>query len=100
MFLIYTFANGLLYFKLAEVYLAPFAIAVVVAAYLLRRWLFPFRIRCASCAKTLSFEQIVYRDSNLCDDCAPRIEEPKGSGETKTDNAEVSSVEDEEPAGR
>lgn len=99
-FLIYTFANGLLYFKLAEVYLAPFAIAVVVAAYLLRRWLFPFRIRCASCAKTLSFEQIVYRDSNLCDDCAPRIEEPKGSGETKTDNAEVSSVEDEEPAGR
>lgn len=99
-FLVYTFANGLLYFKLAEWYLAPFGIAIVAGAFLLRKWLFPFRIRCASCAKALTFEQIVYRDSNLCDDCTPKIENPEAAAEAESDDAEASSVEDEEPAGR
>jgi hypothetical protein len=99
-FLTYTFANGLIYFKLTEWYLAPFGVAIGLGAYMLRKWLFPFRIRCASCAKTLTFEQMVYRDSNLCDDCTPRIEEPQDAVEEETANGEAPSADDEETAGR
>ncbi|WP_455381177.1 hypothetical protein [Salinispira pacifica] len=90
-FIIYTFSNMLLYFKLSEWFLAPFGAAVVVGAYLLRKWLFPFRLRCASCSKTLTFEQMIYRDDNLCDDCAPKPEEESAAVEQQEESV------DEEP---
>ncbi|HUX11920.1 MAG TPA: hypothetical protein VMW87_02780 [Spirochaetia bacterium] len=77
-FLIYTFANSIVYFKWSEWLLLPFGVVTLTAGVLLRKWVFPFRFRCPSCEKTLSFEQIIYRDSNFCDDCTPAVEPPAG----------------------
>ncbi len=85
-FLIYTFANSLVYFKLSEWLLLPFGLAAATAGVLLRKWLFPFRYRCPSCEKTLTFDQIIYRDSNLCDDCAPVIVPPHEDGDQSSDS--------------
>ncbi len=45
--------------------LAAFAVSLVI----FRKKLWPWRLKCVSCGKTLTWDAIFSRDSNLCDDC-------------------------------
>lgn len=44
-------------------------IAVLVAGFIGRKRLFPYSGKCRSCGKKLKIDQILFIDSQLCDQC-------------------------------
>lgn len=61
-------------FGLTDVYLVPALAVITLAAYLLRRTMFPYRMACPDCGKrhdifTAEFKNIYVFDDNLCDAC-------------------------------
>jgi hypothetical protein len=96
-FLLFTFANSLVTFKLPEWLLLVFFAAAAVVGWLLREHMFPFRFRCKSCSKTLTFDQIMFNDANLCADCLPKDEQPvQAEPSAETDQEEEEEEEEEE----
>lgn len=45
--------------------------AVIAAAWAARRFLLPFRLRCARCGQRLPAARVLADDANLCARCAP-----------------------------
>lgn len=41
----------------------------ILAGFLLRKWVWPFKRRCVKCGKDLTITQILSIDENKCDDC-------------------------------
>ncbi|MDC7126769.1 MAG: 8-oxo-dGTP diphosphatase [Spirochaetales bacterium] len=60
---------------LPDYLLIPGAAIVIIAAIILRKKAFPYKLKCQSCGKTLSFDRIMYHDSNMCAECDPPNEE-------------------------
>lgn len=58
-------------YRLADLWLAPAASALVALAIWQRRRLFPYRLTCAQCGKPLSAERVLFRGSNACSACDP-----------------------------
>jgi len=63
---------------LTDIYLVPALLAVAIAAYLLRKRMFPYRLTCPACGKrhdlfTADFKNIYIYDDNLCVDCRSKV---------------------------
>ena len=54
-----------------DVWLPAIAVAAVAVIVWQRRHVFPYRLRCASCAKPLGLQRILFRGDNTCERCAP-----------------------------
>jgi hypothetical protein len=55
----------------SDIWLLALAAAVIAVAVWQRRRLFPYRLRCAQCARPLGIERILFRGDNTCQKCAP-----------------------------
>jgi multisubunit Na+/H+ antiporter MnhG subunit len=66
----------MVYFHLPDVLLIPLTAAVVLAGFLLRRRVFPFRLRCVQCHQPLSSKRVLFFDSNACERCDPHEDVP------------------------
>lgn len=53
----------------SEVVIYAATIAVVIVGFLRREKLFPYKTRCISCNKRLKITQILFIDSQLCQQC-------------------------------
>lgn len=73
-FSLYIYAYGIIHFNLSEWLLLIFAGLIGLLVGIYRKTFLPFRLRCRSCSKNLSFDRIVYSDSNLCLECAEKEE--------------------------
>ncbi|MDC7226402.1 MAG: 8-oxo-dGTP diphosphatase [Spirochaetales bacterium] len=60
---------------LSDYFLLAGVAIVAVAAYILREKAIPYKIKCVSCGERMSFERIMYYDSNMCEKCDPPVEE-------------------------
>jgi 8-oxo-dGTP diphosphatase len=75
--------------------IAAAAAAMAIVVYLLRSRLFIFRLKCVSCGKTLSFNDVIYHDDNLCSDCRKELEpEPEEIEEEQSDEIEPKVADD------
>ena len=64
-----------------DIFLVPIAIAALAVALSQRRFLFPYRLRCARCGKWLPPRRILFLDANTCPECEPDREPQKESTE-------------------
>lgn len=71
-FVFYIYAYGIIRLGLSEWFLLVYVGIIGSFMWFYRRIFLPFTIHCRSCAKTLSFERLLYSDSNLCLECAER----------------------------
>lgn len=71
-FVFYIYAYGVIQLRLSEWFLLLYVGLVGSLMWYYRRIFLPFTLRCRSCAKTLTFERIIYSDTNLCLECAER----------------------------
>ena len=55
--------------KVSDYFLIAGAAAIIIAAYVLRAKAFPHKIKCTSCGDRMSFDRIMYYDSNMCEKC-------------------------------
>jgi hypothetical protein len=55
----------------SDIWLLALAAAVAAVAVWQRQRLFPYRLRCAQCARPLTLERILFRGDNLCEVCSP-----------------------------
>jgi hypothetical protein len=56
---------------LGDVWLLAVAAAVAAVGVWQRRKLFPYRLRCAQCARPLGLERILFHGNNRCEVCDP-----------------------------
>ena len=66
---------------------------IAVAAFLLRKWMFPYRLTCPSCGHqheilTPEFKNVYVMDDHLCDSCRKELE-PEEEGSDSDDDEEV-----------
>jgi hypothetical protein len=54
-----------------DVWLPAVAVAAVGLTVWQRKRVFPYRLRCASCAKPLGLLRILFRGDNTCESCSP-----------------------------
>jgi 8-oxo-dGTP diphosphatase len=66
----------LLHFGWPDWLLVPFTLAPVAVGVIFRRHVFPFRLRCARCGRSLESGRILFYDSNVCERCDPPQEQP------------------------
>ena len=71
-FVFYIYAYGIIQLNLPEWFLLLYVALVAALMWFYRRTFLPFTLKCRSCATTLSFDRILYADSNLCLECAER----------------------------
>lgn len=58
----------------------PAGIAAIFYVYRMRKKIFLFRLRCASCNTRLPVGRLLYYDNNLCETCEARVPEAKTAG--------------------
>ncbi|MFW5880131.1 MAG: hypothetical protein ACOCU9_00725 [Spirochaetota bacterium] len=78
-FLVTTSAVAVVLFDLSDAYLLAAVFVVSLAAWLLRKQVFPYRLSCPQCGRRLSILSpdaltIYAMDDNLCDECRPASE--------------------------
>jgi hypothetical protein len=54
-----------------DVFLIPICFLAAAVLYWRRKALFPYRLACARCGKSLPLKKILFFDSNACDTCDP-----------------------------
>ena len=69
-FLFVAGAQAFLYFNASDWFLVPVGMVLLAVSAIFRTRLFPFRLRCRSCRKLLSFDQVTCIDANVCSDCS------------------------------
>ncbi len=60
-------------FELSDSILLIWAAAVAVVFYYKRDKVFPFRYKCVSCSSRMSFNEIFFDDSNMCESCRDKL---------------------------
>jgi len=61
----------IVYFELPDILVIPLAALATVVGYRYRSKVFPFRLKCSNCGKSLSGKRILFFDSNACEKCEP-----------------------------
>jgi hypothetical protein len=59
----------ILYLALPDILILPLAAALVLVGYRYRKHVFPFRLSCRMCGRTLEGKRILFFDSNTCEEC-------------------------------
>lgn len=84
-FLITSMAGLVLNFGLKDYHFLSGVFLVLVALFVFREKVFPYRLSCVSCNARLDFQTIYFRDDNLCLSCRSAQDE---SEKLNTDGAE------------
>ena len=66
-------------FKLNDAFLLIWAAAAGILLYFKWNIVFPFKRKCVSCSQIMTFNEIVFDDSNTCEKCRPQESEEKES---------------------
>jgi len=69
-FIFYIYAYGLIRLGLSDWYLLIYLAVAVGLMASFRKLFLPFTFRCRSCKQVLSFNRMIFSDTNLCADCA------------------------------
>ncbi len=80
-FVFYIYAYGIIQLGLSEWFLLVYLAVVGLLVGFYPQTFLPFRLRCASCSKTLSFDRFFYSDDNLCEQCARAASETESTAE-------------------
>ena len=67
------FVALILQFELPQWMVVPALLIVILVGFLLRKKIFIFKFKCVECGVKLDFNNIAYRDDNLCDDCRKKL---------------------------
>ena len=62
----------IVYFELPDILVIPLAAALAGIGYRYRSKVFPFRLKCSRCGRSLSGKRILFFDSNTCEKCEPQ----------------------------
>jgi len=62
-------ASLIMEFEFTDAYLLIWAVAAGVIIYFKKGVIFPFKYKCVKCSATLTFNDMVFDDSNLCEKC-------------------------------
>jgi 8-oxo-dGTP diphosphatase len=57
------------YLALPDILTLPLAAALFLVGYRYRKHVFPFRLSCRKCGRTLAGKRVLFFDSNTCEDC-------------------------------
>ena len=57
--------------KIGDIYLVGAVAIIAVAAFILREKALPYKLKCVSCGTKLSYDRVMYHDSNMCEECDP-----------------------------
>jgi hypothetical protein len=68
-FVLQIFAVLIIQFKLSDFYLLIYAAAAVTLIVLKKEAIFPFKLKCVNCGEQLTFNEILFDDSNVCEKC-------------------------------
>lgn len=80
-FVFYIYAYGVIQLHLSEWFLLIYLAIVGLLIGFYRSTFVPFRFRCVSCSKTLTFDRFFYSDDNLCEECAREAAEREAGTE-------------------
>jgi len=83
-FVLQVVATLIIEFELTDAYLLIYAAAVAVLLYFKKDLIFPFKYKCVRCSVNLTFNEMVFDDSNLCEKCREKekaLEESEDSEE-------------------
>lgn len=69
-FVLYIFSYGLIRLNISDWFLLVYAGVVAVLLAVFRETFLPFTLRCRGCGAILTFDRILFSDSNLCVECA------------------------------
>jgi hypothetical protein len=69
-FVFYIYAYGIIRLGLSDWYLLVYLGISVGLIAMFRSVFLPFTLRCRACKQVLSFNRVVFSDTNLCADCA------------------------------
>ena len=72
-FALYTYGVLLYQFKLSDFYLLLFFPVAGFLVYRFRHKIVPFKLKCTSCKKQMTFNEIFYDDDNICERCKEKI---------------------------
>ncbi len=73
-------------FERSDALLLVWAAAAAVLFYYKGDKVFPFKYKCVSCSSPMSFNEIFFDDSNMCESCRnklKKVEEPDENDETE-----------------
>lgn len=87
--------------KLPDWYLIAAFLVPIAIGYYFRDRVWPFRRKCLSCGETLSFNRVLYYDSNMCENCDPPPEPATAAAPAKSagEPPRAGEASGEEPAG-
>lgn len=85
-FVLYIYAYGIIQLNLSEWFLLLYCGVVGALIGIYRRTFLPFRLRCRSCSKPLTFDRFIYSDTNLCLECADREAASSADGDPRGDD--------------
>ena len=71
-FVLYMYAYGLIRLNLTDLLLLAYLALAAALIDVFRKTFLPFKLRCTDCGKSLSFNNVMFSDSNRCDSCAQR----------------------------
>ena len=72
-------ATLIMEFELTDAYLLIYAAGAGVLLYYKWPAIFPFKRKCVTCGEIMTFNEMVFDDSNTCEKCRPKDQDKESS---------------------